>query len=98
MLRLRTKNNPKHKKYEGVSKQAHPHFFDFVEDRLHATLRNEKYDSDDASYEDDSDSEVHVNWQISLLGIEAGGPTLRGFLELGTGEQGIALIGVRYKF
>lgn len=62
------------------------------------TLRNEKYDSDDASYEDDSNSEVHVNWQISLLGIEAGGSTIRGFLELGTGEQGIALIGVRYKF
>lgn len=43
MLRLRTKNNPKHKKYEGVSKQAHPHFFDFVEDRLHLgnTKKNE---------------------------------------------------------
>ncbi len=63
-----------------------------------ATLRNEKYDSDKASSKDDSDSEVHVNWQASLLGIEAGGPTLRGFLELGTGEQGIVLAGVRYKF
>ena len=63
-----------------------------------ATLRNEKYDSDKASTNDDSDSEVHVNWQVSLLGIEAGSPTIRGFLELGTGEQGIALIGLRYKF
>lgn len=27
-----------------------------------------------------------------------GGPTFRGFLELGTGEQGIALVGLRYKF
>ena len=63
-----------------------------------ATLRNEKYDSVDASSKDDSDSEIHVNWQASLLGIEAGGPTIRGFLELGTGEQGIALVGLRYKF
>lgn len=63
-----------------------------------ATLRNEKYDSSNNSNNNDSDSEVHVNWQASLLGIEAGGPTVRGFLELGTGEQGIALIGVRYKF
>ena len=63
-----------------------------------ATLRNEKYDSDSDSSKDDSDSEVHVNWQASLLGMEFGGPTIRGFLELGTGEQGIALVGLRYKF
>ena len=63
-----------------------------------ATLRNEKFTSDSDSSKDDSDSEVHVNWQASLLGIEAGVPTIRGFLELGTGEQGIALIGLRYKF
>ena len=63
-----------------------------------ATLRNEKYDSDAPSGKDYSDSDVHVNWQASLLGIEAGSPTFRGFLELGTGEQGIILAGVRYKF
>ncbi|MBR5036625.1 MAG: hypothetical protein IKX69_05510 [Prevotella sp.] len=63
-----------------------------------ATLRNEKYDSSNNSNNDYSDSEVHMNWQVSLLGIEAGGPTIRGFLEFGTGEQGIALIGLRYKF
>lgn len=63
-----------------------------------ATLRNEKYDSDSATGRDDSDSEVHVNWQASLLGIEAGGPTFRGFLELGAGEQGIFQVGMRYKF
>ena len=63
-----------------------------------ATLRNEKYESDDPSNKDYSDSEVHINWQASLLGIEAGGPTLRGFLEFGTGEQGIFLAGVRFKF
>ena len=74
------------------------HFGMYSKLAVGATLRNEKYDSVDASSKDDSDSEVHVNWQISLLGIEAGGPTIRGFLELGTGEQGIILAGVRYKF
>ena len=74
------------------------HFGMYSKLAVGATLRNEKYDSDDASYEDESDSEVHVNWQISLLGIEGGSPTIRGFLELGTGEQGIILAGVRYKF
>ena len=63
-----------------------------------ATLRSEKYDSSNNSNNDYSDSEVHVNWQASLLGIEAGSPTVRGFAELGTGEQGIVLAGVRVKF
>ena len=74
------------------------HFGMYSKLAVGATLRNEKYDSVDASSKDDSDSEVHVNWQVSFLGIEAGGPTIRGFLELGTGEQGIILAGVRYKF
>ena len=63
-----------------------------------ATLRSEKYDSSNNSNRDYDDSEVHVNWQASLLGIEAGSPTIRGFAELGFGEQGIILAGVRYKF
>ena len=63
-----------------------------------ATLRNEKYDGYNNSNNDYTDSEVHVNWQATLLGIEAGSPTVRGFAELGTGEQGIILAGVRVKF
>ena len=74
------------------------HFGMYSKLAVGATLRNEKYDSDKASSKDYSDSEVHVNWQLSLFGIEAGSPTIRGFLELGTGEQGIILAGVRYKF
>ena len=74
------------------------HFGMYSKLAVGATLRNEKYDSDDPSSKDDSDSEVYVNWQASLLGMEFGGPTIRGFLELGTGEQGIILAGVRYKF
>ena len=45
-----------------------------------------------------SETTFEVNWQISLLGLEAGSERLRGFIELGTGEQGIGLIGLRYKF
>lgn len=45
-----------------------------------------------------SHTDYNVNFQASLLGLEAGSPTFRGFLELGVGEQGIALIGARYKF
>ncbi len=63
-----------------------------------ATLRNEKYNGDAPSDKDYSDSEFHVNWQVSLLGMEAGSPVIRGFIELGTGEQGIILAGLRYKF
>ena len=74
------------------------HFGMYSKLAVGATLRNEKYNNDVASSKDSSDSEVHVNWQASLLGFEAGSPTLRGFLELGTGEQGIALVGLRYKF
>lgn len=38
------------------------------------------------------------NWQVSAIGFEFGGPQLRGFIEGGMGEQGVALVGIRYKF
>ncbi|MCR4602778.1 MAG: hypothetical protein K5683_04515 [Prevotella sp.] len=65
---------------------------------LGATLRMEHTDYDKATDEDRNDNTVHVNYQISLLGLEAGSPTVRGFVELGIGEQGIGQIGLRYKF
>lgn len=43
-------------------------------------------------------AEYKLNFQATFLGIEAGSPYFRGFAELGIGEQGIASIGVRYKF
>ena len=43
-------------------------------------------------------NDVFFNFQASLIGVEAGGQQARGFVELGLGEQGIALAGVRYKF
>lgn len=56
-----------------------------------ATVRTEDADGE-------SDTALHPNWQVSFLGLEAGSPTVRAFLELGTGEQGLALVGLRYKF
>ena len=37
------------------------------------------------------------NFQVSLLGVEGGSKSVRGFFELGFGEQGIALLGLRCK-
>lgn len=48
--------------------------------------------------EDKSKNDGLFNVQISLLGMEAGSQHFRGFIELGFGEQGIALAGLRYKF
>lgn len=45
-----------------------------------------------------TDNEVLFNFHVSALGVEAGGQQVRGFAELGIGEQGIILGGVRYKF
>ena len=63
-----------------------------------ATLRRESVDSDDPQDKDYSNSDVHFNWQFTGIGVEAGSPKVRGFVEFGVGEQGLALAGVRYKF
>ena len=63
-----------------------------------ATYRTEKIEYNSSSYKDWDDSEIHVNWQLTLPGIEGGGQAFRVFGELGTGEQGILLLGARYKF
>jgi len=56
----------------------------------------------DESGKKSSKSEVRTacdfNWQVSLIGLEAGSKNVRGFTELGIGEQGVFLAGVRYKF
>lgn len=46
----------------------------------------------------DSSSEFRFMYQASLLGLEAGSQNFRAFAELGVGEQGIALIGLKCKF
>lgn len=45
----------------------------------------------------ESGSAGAFNFQASVIGLEAGG-RLRGFAELGWGEQGLALAGIRYRF
>ena len=45
-----------------------------------------------------TDNEVLFNFHVSALGVEAGGQHVRGFAELGIGEQGVILGGVRFKF
>lgn len=46
----------------------------------------------------ESGTAAAFNWQLSLIGLEAGSNSLRGFAELGFGEQGVLLAGIRYKF
>ncbi len=45
----------------------------------------------------DTANKVYFAYQVSPVGIEFGG-AFRGFVELGVGEQGIILGGVKYKF
>ena len=60
---------------------------------------NKDYDEQgNKSEEKITANDLLFNFQVSLLGFEAGGSHVRGFLELGMGEQGVALAGVRYKF
>ena len=60
----------------------------------HSTLQNK----DDITAKKTTDNTVFFNFQVSALGIEAGSDNVRGFAELGIGEQGIALAGVRFRF
>lgn len=46
----------------------------------------------------DSDSKLSIMFQASLLGLEAGSQNVRAFVELGAGEQGIILGGLKFKF
>jgi hypothetical protein len=77
-----------HKKYFGMYSKL----------GVGATLRHESADYTAQGQEDYSESAVHLNFQASLLGIEAGSQHLRGFLEAGVGEQGIFVAGLKYKF
>lgn len=43
-------------------------------------------------------SKLYFMGQASPVGLEAGSKNIRAFLELGIGEQGIALLGLRAKF
>lgn len=62
---------------------------------LGVTLRAEKQTLSD---NDSNYSDAFFNWQASLIGAEFGNERVRAFTELGCGEQGIFLVGVRCKF
>ena len=46
----------------------------------------------------DTSGNNFFNFQASLAGIEAGGDHVRGFAELGFGEQGLVQGGIRFRF
>ena len=54
-------------------------------------------DDNDPKGANQSDTSVIPNIQLTFIGCEAGSQTVRGFAELGLGEQGVCA-GVRYKF
>ena len=41
---------------------------------------------------------VYFNFQVSLLGLEAGPEFLRAYTEIGAGEHGVVVAGLRYRF
>jgi len=54
--------------------------------------------TDSGDKEVDSYTDVVFNFQATVLGFEAGSEKVRGFAEVGMGEQGIFSAGVRCKF
>ena len=62
------------------------------------TFASLKEDYSKSGVENRSESKVGFNFQASALGIEAGSENIRAFAELGVGEQGVILAGVRAKF
>ena len=69
---------------------------------LGVTFRTQKEDINEAKASnngsDQSKNDVFFNFQLSALGMEFGAETVRGFVELGVGEQGMGLVGIRCKF
>ena len=41
---------------------------------------------------------TYVGVQVSALGLEAGGETMKGFVEVGYGYEGLAMAGIRFSF
>lgn len=54
--------------------------------------------NDTESGKSSSDNSIYFTGQASPIGLEAGVPTARAFVEVGFGEQGIVLAGLRMKF
>ena len=63
-----------------------------------ASLRHSAVQDKDTNAKKITDNMVFFNFQVSAIGIEAGTKNVRGFAELGIGEQGVGLAGVRFRF
>lgn len=61
-------------------------------------FRFDDYENGKKTDEETTAKDLLFNFQASLIGVEVGNQRVRGFAELGVGEQGIALAGVRFKF
>ena len=61
------------------------------------SCRTEKIDWKDESDDKKTDN-VLFNFQASVIGMEVGNAHVRGFAELGIGEQGLGVLGVRCRF
>ncbi len=59
---------------------------------------DDEYDNGVKTGQVTTSNDLFCNFQATVIGIEAGGKHVRGFAELGIGEQGVGLAGVRYKF
>lgn len=66
----------------------------------HSIDKNEVFDEETGKtqFEKKTDNGVMFNFQVSAIGAEFGNQSVRGFAELGFGELGVVLVGVRYKF
>lgn len=59
-------------------------------------FQSQKDDAEDGT--DYHDTDVIGNFHVSALGLEAGSYHLRCYCELGVGEQGLVLAGLKYRF
>ncbi len=55
-------------------------------------------EKDNQTGKSDSNSKLYLGFQASLLGLEAGSQNVRAFVEVGVGEQGIFLAGLKCRF
>lgn len=81
-------------KYEWMEKK---HFYLYSKVAVGASFGMEKFTYDDSRYREHSSHSFYFNFQASLLGIETKGEKTRFFAELGLGEQGLALVGVKFR-
>lgn len=72
------------------------HFGLYSKAAIGVTVESKKDKLDSGGSE--SDSYLNFNFQASLLGVDFGSPAIRGFVELGFGQQGILIGGLRYRF